>query len=52
MIFKTFSEKFRAWVRIASSVPSARDLFLFNKPLAKSTLEVMRTQARQATPLA
>jgi len=34
----------RRTVRIASSVLSARDLFLFNKPLAESTLEAMRTQ--------
>jgi len=32
------------WVRIASSVLSAKDLFLFNGPFAESTLEAMRTQ--------
>jgi len=34
-------------VRIASSVLSAKDLFLFNPPLAKSTLEAMRTQGQR-----
>jgi len=32
------------WVRIASSVRSARDLFLLNQPLVERTLEAMRTQ--------
>jgi len=35
------------WVRIASSVLSARDPFLFNALLAESTLEAMRTQGAQ-----
>jgi hypothetical protein len=35
-----------SWVRIASSVPPARDSFLFNAPLAGGTLEAMRTQER------
>jgi hypothetical protein len=33
----------KLWVRIASSVLSESSLFLFNKPLAESTLEAMRT---------
>jgi hypothetical protein len=33
-----------AWVRIASSVLSASNPFLFNSRLAGSTLEAMRTQ--------
>jgi hypothetical protein len=32
------------WVRIASSVLLAGNPFLFNGPLAESTLEAMRTQ--------
>jgi hypothetical protein len=34
----------KPWVRIASSVLSARGLLPFSKPLAESTLEAMRTQ--------
>jgi hypothetical protein len=37
-------EFLRAWVRIASSVLSARGLLKGNKLLAESTLEAMRTQ--------
>jgi len=36
----------KTWVRIASSVLSARGLLKGNKLLAESTLEAMRTQGR------
>jgi hypothetical protein len=36
----------KAWVRIASSALSANAQFTFNKPLAESALEAMRTQRR------
>jgi hypothetical protein len=39
------------WVRIASSVLSASNLFPFSKPLAESTLEAMRTQGLSAGSL-
>src|SRR5215475_7829141 len=39
------------WVRIASSVLSASNLFPFNKLIAESTLEAMRTQAHFRLPI-
>jgi hypothetical protein len=37
------------WVRIASGALLATDLFPFNKPLAQSALEAMRTQDARKT---
>jgi len=38
------------WVRIASSALSASYEFPFNKPIAESALEAMRTQERDFHP--
>jgi hypothetical protein len=39
----------KLWVRIASSALSASNPFLFNKLLAESALEAMRTQSASKT---